>query len=236
MDSSEVNSPASWFGAMLQLNDSFYPTGSYAHSFGLEGLIHENVVRDRESLSRFLNASVVPALRNAELPVAAQAWRMLAGPDWDGLRDLSLRASALKSAREARIASENIGRQRSELLAKMREHALALDYLRRAQDGRWPFSSAIAAALEGRVVGAPMEAVLGSLFYTTIAAQLAAAMKLLRVGQNATQSILTEIMSHLPETIEAAKEVPLEEIGWFNPWLDISAARHESADARLFIS
>ena len=27
-----------WIGGLLQAGDSFYPTGSYAHSFGLEGL------------------------------------------------------------------------------------------------------------------------------------------------------------------------------------------------------
>ena len=36
--------------------------------------------------------------------------------------------------------------------------------------------------------------------------------------------------------IAAAQAVPVEEIGWFNPWLDIAAARHEIADARMFIS
>ena len=36
--------------------------------------------------------------------------------------------------------------------------------------------------------------------------------------------------------IAAAQEVPFDQIGWFNPWLDIAAARHETAAARLFIS
>jgi len=30
--------------------------------------------------------------------------------------------------------------------------------------------------------------------------------------------------------------VTLDEIGWFNPWLDIAAARHETANQRMFIS
>ena len=29
---------------------------------------------------------------------------------------------------------------------------------------------------------------------------------------------------------------PREDIGWFNPWLDIAAARHETAESRMFIS
>ena len=82
----------------------------------------------------------------------------------------------------------------------------------------------------------PLPAVLGGVYYTTLAGLLAAAMKLLRIGQNASQGLLTDLLLEAPPTIAAAELVPWEEIGWFNPWLDIAAARHETADARMFIS
>jgi urease accessory protein len=36
--------------------------------------------------------------------------------------------------------------------------------------------------------------------------------------------------------VDAAARIPVDEIGWFNPWLDVASARHETASARLFIS
>ena len=263
--------PAAWLCGLLQLGDTFYPTGSYAHSFGLEGLVAEGVVRDRATLRAFLLISVLPALRQTELPLAIHAWRAFGlGPDvgrdrrarrdrggapsgcalptsqnpehrvalvdWAKISNLSQLSSALKTASEARLASENIGRQRAELAANLRVHPLAQEYLRRANEDRWPFSPAIAAALEARVLGAPLEAALASVFYANIAGLLAAAMKLLRLGQNGCQTLLTELTGHAGEAFAAAAEVPADEIGWFNPWLDIAAARHETANARLFIS
>jgi urease accessory protein len=225
-----------WLCGLLQLGDTFYPTGSYAHSFGLEGLVAEGVVVDRESLRQFLLFSVLPALRQAELPLVVQAWRALEQPEWDKIGDLCRLSSALKTAREARFAADNIGRQRVELAVKLREHPLAVEFLRRAEEQHWPFSPAIAAALEARVLGAPLEAVLASVFYAAIAGLLAAAMKLLRLGQNGCQTLLTELLEHAPAVCSAAQNVPLDDIGWFNPWLDIAAARHETAAARLFIS
>jgi urease accessory protein len=226
----------SWLCGLLQLGDTFYPTGSYAHSFGLEGLVAENVVRDRESLRQFLLISVLPALRQSDLPLVVQAWRAFEQPDWGKIGELCVLASALKTAREARFAAENIGRQRVELAAKLRGHPLAAEFLRRAEAERWPFSPAIAAALEARVLGAPLEAALASVYYAAIAGLLAAAMKLLRLGQNGCQTLLTEIMGLAPDIFTAAQNIPTDEIGWFNPWLDIAAARHETAAARLFIS
>ncbi|MDE3083770.1 MAG: urease accessory protein UreF [Verrucomicrobiota bacterium] len=227
---------AAWLCGLLQAGDSFYPTGSYAHSFGLEGLVQEDVVRDLDTLRRYLFLSALPALRRVELPIAAHAWRAFGKPDWPRVGELCRLASALKTAREARAAAENIGRQRAELAAQLRRHPLAQEFLSRAATENWPCSPGISAALEGRALGAPLEAALASVYYSSIAALLAAAMKLLRIGQNACQGLLTEALAQAPADIAAASETPLEEIGWFNPWLDIAAARHESAEARLFIS
>lgn len=228
--------PAAWLCGLLQAGDSFYPTGSYAHSFGLEGLVQADVVRDRVTLRDFLFHSVLPALRQSELPLAIHAWKALEREDWSRVGEISQLSAALKTAREARLASENIGRQRAELVAKLRDSSIARTYLELAAQEGWPFSSAISAALEGRALGAPRVAVLSGITYSTVAGVLSAAMKLLRLGQNASQSLLTEALVEAPAVIAAAELVPFGEIGWFNPWLDIAAARHETADARMFIS
>lgn len=226
----------SWIAGLLQAGDSFYPTGSYAHSFGLEGLVQENVIRDRATLREFIRRSALPALAHTELPLAAHAWQAFAGPDWPRLGELCVLSSALRSAREARLASENIGRQRAELAAALHAAPLAADFLRHAAAGNWPHSAAVSAALEGRVFGAPLSAVLAGVCYSSLAALVSAAMKLLRLGQNGAQSLLAETLAATPPLLVAAPSVPLDRIGWFNPWLDIAAARHESADARMFIS
>jgi urease accessory protein len=225
-----------WLVGLLQAGDSFYPTGGYAHSLGLEGLVQEGVVQDRATLREFVLRSALPALQHTELPLAAHAWRAFEAPDWPQVGEICGMAAALKPARELRAAAEGIGRQRAELMAALHHHPLAQDYLARVTAGSWPHSSAVAAALEGRVFGAPLEAVLSGLTYATLAALLAAAMKLLRLGQNACQALFTEALATAPTLIASAAAVPLAEIGWFNPWHDIAAARHENADARMFIS
>lgn len=227
---------SAWLLGLLQASDTFYPTGAYAHSFGLEGLVEQGVVRDRETLRRFLLLSVLPTLRNVELPLAAHAWRGFAARDWSALGELCVLASALRAPREARAASEAIGRQRAELAASLHDAPLARDFLGLARSHGWPHCAAISAALEAHVHGAPLPAALAAVAYAAIAGVISAAMKLLRLGQNGAQGLLTEALALCPPLVESALEVPLAEIGWFNPWLDVAASRHEHADARLFIS
>lgn len=222
----------SWLPGLLQLTDSFFPTGAYAHSFGLEGLTHENVIKNAATLRTFLFTAFLSGLARVDLPLAALAWRALEQPDWEQLRAVGERASALKPSREPREASENIGRQRLDMLALLHPGGVAEEYRRRGL----PVNAPLAAALEGRTLGAPESAVLAAIYYSSVAGMIAAAMKLARLGQNAAQSLLAEALRRAPEFLAEAVATPLEETGFFNPWLDIAAARHETADGRLFIS
>jgi urease accessory protein len=199
-------------------------------------LVQANVVRDRATLREFIFRSVVPALRQSELPLATHAWQAFGDSDWRRIGEICQLTAALKTSREARLAADNIGRQRAELVANLRNDTQAKRYLEHALQNGWPFSPAVSAALEGRSLGAPLVAVLSGMTYATFASVLSAAMKLLRLGQNASHSLLTEALADAPAIIAAAELVSFDEIGWFNPWLDIAAARHETADSRMFIS
>lgn len=231
-----ISIEAAWCATLLQAGDSFYPTGSYAHSFGLEGLVDEGVVADAETLKTHFFATVLPALARMELPLAAQSYWALEAGDWKAVAELSQLASALKATREAREASAKIGQQRIEMLVRLHPESVAVEFSERARREGWPFASTVSAAVEGRVHGAPLGAVLGGIVYAALSAQLAAAMKVLRLGQNAAQTVLTAALSETPQVVATALTVKRDAIGWFNPWLDIASARHETAAARMFIS
>src|SRR5882672_5082613 len=57
-----------WLPHLLQTTDSIFPTGSYAHSFGLEELVNLGLVQDAPTLAEFLQRQVIPALEHLELP------------------------------------------------------------------------------------------------------------------------------------------------------------------------
>jgi urease accessory protein len=233
---SKAATPASapWVASLLQLSDSFYPTGAYAHSFGLEGLVQEGAVRDRATLRTFLLGQALPQLARTDLPIAAHAFAAAGEPaDWARLRNLCFLGNAIRGAREPREASDAIGRQRLQL-AVMLHGGFALEFDRRSEG--WPRPLSVIAAIEGRTLRLPLDAVLAIPIYSAAAGLIAASVKLLRIGQNASQTLLAEAMGRAPALMAEAVAVPYDKIGSFNPWWDIAAARHETADFRLFIS
>jgi urease accessory protein len=193
-------------------------------------------VRDRATLGAFLLGQALPALARTDLPLAAQAWAAAGNPpDWGRLRELCILGAAIRGSRETREASESISLQRIELAARL-HGGVAAEFARRSREGGWPSSLGVAAALEGRAIGAPCEAVLAAAVYSAAAGFVAAAVKLLRLGQNAAQALLREALAGTPALVAAALAVAPGDIGTYNPWWDIASSRHETADGRLFIS
>ena len=89
---------------------------------------------------------------------------------------------------------------------------------------------------QGARTDIPLEAVLTAVYYQALAALVTASLKLIRIGQDACQDLLGKHLSEVSATIEVAREVSSEDMGWFSPTLDIASARHETAYTRLFIT
>jgi urease accessory protein len=217
--------PTLW---LLQTNDSSYPSGAYAHSFGLEELVESGVVTKPADLERFLERQVLPALLAFDLPVFSRAHRAAGDRDLETLVSLDAELDAWRIPFETREASRRIGSQRLELLATLDESALIASFREVCPRGHHLIVSAI------ELSSVPLAQAARAFAYQTIASLTAASMKLIRIGQTACQRILRRTLDLLGEGIDAALARPRD--GWFNPLLEIASLRHARSHARLFIS
>jgi urease accessory protein len=221
-----------WLPFLLQTNDATFPSGGYTHSLGLEEMARAGHVRDEPTLVAFLLRHVVPALEHLELPLVREAHR--AGDNIERLLEIDRLAAALKLPRELREAALHTGRRRLATLLRVRPTPL-LAQLHAAIEST-PARGHHAIVWGAACAELPIRVALGACFYQTVACQCTAAPKLLRIGQEAAQRALTAALQHLPAAVEHAMAIPLDEIGWFDPTLDLASMRHELADERLFIS
>ncbi|MBC7980971.1 MAG: urease accessory protein UreF [Armatimonadetes bacterium] len=213
---------------LLQANDTGYPSGGYAHSYGLEELVRAGVVRDGEGLERFLSKQVVPGLLRFELPFFARAHGAAAAGDAGALVELDGELDGWRIAAELRDASRRVGSQRLELLWRLDGGELVTGHRRSCPRSH----HLVVTALELRELAV---GVAGRAFaYQAVVAGTAAAMKLMRIGQTACQGILYRVLGELGGEVDAA--VLREVDGFFNPLLEIAALRHAFANERLFIS
>jgi urease accessory protein len=229
-----TESLADWLPALLQFSDAAFPTGAYAHSYGLEEIVRQREVHDEDSLLEFLREHVLPALTQVDLPLVREARAAALAGDREDLACIDRLAGALRIPRELREASLQTGRRRLAILIRLRPapgletlNQIALeDPLAGHHSIVWGVSS----------VSIPVSASLVAYFYHSVSCLCTAAPKLIRIGQEGTQRVLTACLGEAKRCVACALEVPRDQIGWFDPVLDIASMRHEIACERLFIS
>lgn len=209
---------------LLQLSDSTFPSGSYAHSLGLEwldgqeGFDIEAVVRARLSQS----------LARLELPVARTAY---AATRPDELAEVDGLLDVLTPVREIRQASRSVGRSFLRAALKLRPGGLPAAAAERGVEHQ-----PVAYGMVMRAWGVPIEQALASYSLQAVRQQLSAAQRLGRLGQSRLQELLNHMKPAVCAAIERSRGVPLHEAGAFSPWMDMAGMRHERQFARLFLS
>ncbi|MCW1883837.1 hypothetical protein OKA04_03800 [Luteolibacter flavescens] len=212
----------------MQANDSQYPSGAYAHSYGLEELVECGVVKDAAGLERFLETQVLPALLTFDLPFFVSAHEAAMKEDAARLLELDAELDAWRLPAETRDASRRIGSRRLELLRQLSPSALV-----ESHHAACPFSHhLVVTAIE--LSSLPVALAARAFAFQTVTGFATASMKLLRIGQTACQGIVRRTLDHLGAGLDRSLSRPAD--GWFNPLLEIASLRHARADARLFIS
>ncbi len=225
-----------WLPRLLQTTDSMFPTGAYAHSFGLEGAVQDGLVTDTESLDEFLTDQIVPALRHLELPCTMHAYLAVQADDFETLCELDQQYAALKGACELRAASARTGRQRLAMLKKVAPDSWWEKMDAARHEGAMDAHDVIVMGAQGARTAIPLIAVQTAVYYQALASLITASLKLIRIGQEACQYLLGKHLQNVSEMNEASRGVSANEMGWFSPTLDIASARHETAYTRLFIT
>lgn len=225
---------AAWLPQLLQTADPLFPTGAYAHSFGLEEMVRLGVVRDEAGLSSFMTDHVLPQLSGWELP--AMRFAIAAAAETPELLAMDEEIHAWKLPAEARSASIQIGTRRIRTLCLTSENAVLSAYDALIRNKRAHGHHIIAMALQAQVHSCPMEAALFSYGYQSCAGACTAALKLVRIGQDGTQRALTHALHHLPQAVKESLGIARDAMGSFSPLLEIAGMRHALAEERLFIS
>jgi len=226
-----------WLPLVLRTSDALFPTGSYAHSLGLEEFVLLSGARDEAALRRFLDLQILPALACQELPYLrfAHAFSQTADlPAIAALAALDREIHAWKIPAELRSASLRLGARRLDILMKTAPTPLLTMLAAGIAAGEMPGHHLTLSAAQ--YAGIPLEAALMTWLYQTLSSYCVAALKLIRIGQEACQRVMASCLEAAPGIVRESLAVERPQAGCFNPLLEIAAMRHETASERLFIS
>ena len=218
---------------LLQLTDSFFPTGAFAHSFGLETYVQLELVNDPETFEMFLRSTLHHSFRNGDTVAIGLTYK---ATEIEEVIDLDARLTAMKVARESREGSIKIGRQFLRNTAILERNGLLDEYAAEVQSGRCAGHHAIAYGLVASAAKIDLfSAVLGYL-HAHVVGQVSAAVRLIPLKPTDGQRIIHDIRSDLTDIARFAESAGMNDLGGFTPGLDIRGMQHERLYSRLFIS
>ena len=218
---------------LLQLTDSFFPTGAFAHSFGLETYVQRELVNDAETFERFLRSTLHHGLRNGDAVAIGLTYK---ATEIQQMVDLDARITAMKVARESREASIKIGKQFLRNTAILERNELLNEYAEQIQSGRCAGHHAITYGLVASTAKIDLfSSVLGYL-HAHVVGQVSAAVRLIPLKPTDGQGIIQNIRPDLIDTARFAEGATIDDLSNFTPGLDIRSMQHERLYSRLFIS
>jgi len=218
---------------LLQLTDSFFPTGAFAHSFGLETYVQREFVNDPETFEAFLRSTLYHGVRNGDAVAIGLTYK---ATGIEGVVDLDERLTAMKVARESREGSIKIGKQFLRNAAILERNEMLDEYATAVRSGRCTGHHAIAYGLVASAAKIDLfSAVLGYL-HAHIVGQVSAAVRLIPLKPTDGQRIIQSIRPDLTDIARFAEGAGIDDLGGFTPGLDIRGMQHEKLYSRLFIS
>ena len=218
---------------LLQLTDSFFPTGAFAHSFGLETYVQLGLINDPETFEMFLRSTFHHSLRNGDAVAIGLTYK---ATEIEEVVDLDKRFTAMKVARESREGSIKIGKQFLRNAAILERNEMLDEYAEGVRAGRCAGHHAIAYGLVASAAKIDLfSAVLGYL-HAHVVGQVSAAVRLIPLKPTDGQRIIDAIRPDLIDIARFAEGAELDDLGSFTPGLDIRSMQHERLYSRLFIS
>ena len=214
----------------LQLADSAFPSGSFAHSGGIEAARSWGELRSAADLKNYLETAIRQAPFGT-LPFLTAAYRKT-----DSFAEIDRLCNAVLSNHVARRSSSVQGRALLATASRVFDSP-AISQLRqqtREQDvpaHLAPVFGVLACHLE-----IPLDKALQIFLYTLLRDLVSAAVRLNIIGPHAGQRLIFEFSTELQQAVERSGELELEEIAQTAPLVDILQVNHDRLYSRLFQS
>jgi len=218
---------------LLQLASPLLPVGAYCYSQGLEWAIESGEVKDVTTAQAWIGDSLQVYQARFELPVLTRLYQAWQANDMQQVQTWDRFYQAGRDTAEGWAETRQMGYSLRRLLNDLKP--MSAELIAQVNTLETPAFPTLYAAIAQHWQIAP-EQMLHGYAWGWLENQASAAMKTVPLGQVAGQTILFALGSQLPQVIQAAMQLPDDEMSNFNPLLSIAGCQHETQYSRLFRS
>jgi urease accessory protein len=214
---------------VLHLASPALPIGSFAYSQGLEQVIADGLVHDRDSTQSWISDLLALVMARQELVLWRCCAQAASARDWEDLRAWNRRVMALRETHELRLESRQMGQSLSRLFPDWSAGGLAEAGIR-----DWSYTAAHASLCGAQ--GISLKVGMTAFAWAWTEAQVMAAVRHVPLGQSDGQHVLHNLRQEIPAAVRIALDRATADLGSASLGLAIASSRHETLYSRLFRS
>ncbi|WP_240932645.1 urease accessory protein UreF [Pelagibius litoralis] len=208
-----------------------YPVGAFSYSHGLEFVVEQETVTDAAGLRSWLTDLLMLGSGRNDAILFRHAFE--AAEDPAALAQVAALAAAFAASSERQLETAAQGRAFAMATADAWP-CPALDCLKAAWQGPLVYPVVVGVAAAGH--GLPLRASLHAFLHGFAANLVSAGVRLVPLGQSDGQRVTAALEPAIAETVEAALDASLEDLGGAAVLADLAAMKHETQYTRLFRS
>ena len=223
--------------SLLQLSDSFFPTGSYTTSNGLEALFYKNRIKNPNELRDLIQVYLEQQIGPADCTALGNSYKYIQMSDLPKMLEVDQTLFSMKLVKEIRDASCRAGTQLLKCLNSFITNSKLLDlYLeainKRQASGVYP----VALAIASKTLNIPKNKTGLMMLYSFSVSVVGAGLRLGLVQHFEGQRIIHELKPIILEAVKSNIDRPLESMWQFVPDIDIIQIQHERMSSKMFIT
>jgi urease accessory protein len=215
---------------LLQIADSTFPTGGFAHSAGLEAAVQLGEVSDTLQVHAFIDASLWQTGLGA-LPLVGAAH-----DDPQSLPALESLNDAFLTSLVVNRASRTQGRALVATCARIFPQEAVARMDREVKAGRALAHLAPSFGAMARALALPKREAQEIFLHLALRGVVSAAVRLGVLGTHEAQRLHYECGPRLEAVLTYCEQIPAEEISQSAPWMEIVGANQDQLYSRLFQS
>ena len=213
---------------LWQLISPTLPVGSFAYSQGLEYAVETGWVSNEDETSDWINGQIRKTLSTLDVPVMQRIYDAWKVADYEKVIYWNQWLLAAREAKELRDEDIQLGHALHRVL-----RGLDLE-LPITENIDWCYVTMFSyAAVKWNI---PFTEAANGFLWSWSENQVAAAVKLVPLGQTAGQRVLSKALMQIPDAVKLVENMSDEDIGVLAPGLGIASALHETQYSRLFRS
>ena len=221
---------------LMQLSDSFFPSGLYTMSNGLETIFDEKRASSEGDVYDFLEVTLEQQLGPADSVALSNAYDCAKSKDISGIIRCDDVLYSMKLIQESRAASCRAGSQMLKCIVAISSDNFLKSYSEKISKNESPGTHPVVAGVCSFVMGIKKEQARQMMMYGFCVSTTGAALRLGMIDHIQSQKILHKIKPKIQQTLEKFVDTKINDCWQFSPQYDLIQMTHENKFSKMFIT